>query len=91
MLPTCTVWTDVSLGVARATVPTRSAKTAIAVAAIARVATLGRVGLIPKVCGQLSLEHLLDRRGEQPREEPVFAEEVVQGGCTGQLVLDTFD
>ena len=37
---------------------------------------------------QLSLKHLLDGRSKQAGEDPVFAKEVVQVGCAGELVLD---
>ena len=42
------------------------------------------------MCGQLSLQHLLDGGGKQAGEDPVFAKEIVQGGCAGQLLLNPF-
>jgi len=40
------------------------------------------------VGGQLGLEHMLKRRGEQPGKDAVFAEEVVDAFGAGQLLLD---
>jgi hypothetical protein len=40
------------------------------------------------MCDQLSLKHLLNFGGKQAGEDTIFAEEVVQVCCAGELVLD---
>jgi len=50
---------------------------ALTIAAVARGAPLAGIALVAQMGGQLGIEHLLQRSGEEPRENPLFAKEVI--------------
>ena len=44
---------------------------------VPRISSLGFVFLLAQLCCQLRFQHLLQRCGKQPREDPLFSEKVV--------------
>jgi hypothetical protein len=60
----------------------------LAVAAVPRVPAAGGVGFVAKLGGEFGLQHVLEGAGEQPGEDALLAEEVVDALRAGQLLLD---